>query len=167
MLLLSIGLCVGRKFWCIFILYILSYLYVYMLFSCAYTDHNLALPSQRCPLPTLFDSAPNAFLTSDFFCYLFYLFVLFAHLLWHLKCNGFAIGKTHQGFCPFPFTPVWSGSSRFWWISLITLFIFTSIKNLGTDTPHDDLWTIIFSVNKRMTFPSLCRISSFLQWRSF
>lgn len=47
-----------------------------MLFSCAYTDHNLALPSQRCPLPTLFDSAPNAFLTSDFFCYLFCLFCL-------------------------------------------------------------------------------------------
>lgn len=70
-------------------------------------------------------------------------------------------------FWPLPFLPDWSGSSRFWWISLITLFIFTSIKNLETDTLHDDLWTIIIPVNKGTAFPSLSRILSFQQWRYF
>lgn len=90
---------------------------------------------------------------------------------WRHKCSGLVIGKTHHGFIffcwPLPFLPDWSGSSRFWWISLITLFIFTSIKNLGTDTLHDDLWTIIIPVNKRTVFPSLSRILSFQQWWYF
>lgn len=84
----------------------------------------------------------------------------------YLKCSGLVIGKTRWFFFwPLPFLPDWSGSSRFWWISLITLFIFTSIKNLGTDTLHDDLWTIIIPVNKRTPFPSLSRILYFQQWR--
>lgn len=90
---------------------------------------------------------------------------------WRHKCSGLVIGKTPWifffFFWPLPFLPDWSGSSRFWWISLITLFIFTSIKNLKTDTLHDDLWTIIIPVNKGTAFPSLSRILSFQQWRYF